>query len=129
MITKTIVPPMLALAALLLTSTSVWAQAIQPDPKEDLPTRDDSGCLGTARTMDESGIRFETFMTSAIHLSPQSTAATLPLHKGYVGPGVDFPSYYILTEASDCATAKQLGINYAPKLGFLIDDAGNPINS
>ena len=73
-------------------------------------------------------IKFETYMKSALILSPSAGTATLPLHKGYVGDGTSSAVYYVITDASDCETAKSLGINYAPKLGFLIDGSGNPLN-
>src|SRR5258708_24217026 len=125
---RRILVPMLALAAIPFTALTLSAQAIQPDPKENRPTIDDTGCLGPAMVMNEESIQFETYMTSAVRLSPVALTATLPLHKGYVGAGTGIPTYHIITEASDCATAKQLGVNFAPKLGFLIDSGGNPVN-
>ncbi|MDE3194909.1 MAG: hypothetical protein KGN84_01085, partial [Acidobacteriota bacterium] len=70
--------------------------------------------------------QFETYMTSAVNLSAVARTATLPLHKGMDSQGR--PVYFIITDASDCDTAKALKVNYAPKLGFLIDSNGNPVN-
>ncbi len=78
------------------------------------------------KTMDElsnrKGGRFtkeqNVFLKSAIAVNdledPTRATVTLPLFKG-IGPS-GRPTYYILTEASDFAVAKQLGVNYAPKL-------------
>jgi len=90
------------------------------------PLTNDKGCLGHSHVADDGGIQYETFMTSAINLSPAARTATLPLHQGMDQNGQ--PVYFIVTESSDCDTARTLRINYAPKLGFLIDSNGNPVN-
>jgi hypothetical protein len=66
-------------------------------------------------------------MNSAVDLSAKARTATLPLYKGLDSHGN--PVYYILTESSDCATAKKYKINYAPKLGLLINADGTPKNA
>jgi hypothetical protein len=52
------------------------------------------------------------FITSA-HENANFTQATFPLHMGL---SHNKPVYYVITDASDSATAAQLGVNYAPKL-------------
>jgi hypothetical protein len=133
LISRRILVLLLALAVISFAAVPLAAQAITPDPAENQLTKDDTGCLGYAKPMVQQNghgddIKFETYMTSAIDLSPVALTATLPLHKGYFGAGTGVPVYYIITESSDCKTAKKLGINYSPKLGFLIDSSGNPVN-
>jgi hypothetical protein len=111
--------------AIAFAASKLSAQAIQPDPKEDHPTL--SPCRGPGSVMSEESIQFETFMTSAVNLSPQAVTATLPLRRGYLGAGTSFPVYYVLTDSSDCNTAQQLGINYSAKLAKTLDANGNPI--
>ena len=114
----------LVLASIPFAAGPLAGQAITPDPAENHPTK--SVCLGTAKVMNDDGIQFETYMRSAVNLSPHAVTATLPLFKGYAGNGS--PVYYIVTESSDCKTADRLGINYSEKLGKLIDATGNPVN-
>jgi len=102
---------------------SLFAQAIPPTQD---PLSNDKGCLGHSTVRVTGGIQYETFMGSAIDLSPTARTATLPLHQGVDQFGN--PVYFIVTEASDCATAQSLQVNYAPKLGLLIDANGNPVN-
>lgn len=102
---------------------SLVAQAIPPTQD---PLSNDKGCLGHSTVRVSDGIQYETFMGSAIDLSPTARTATLPLHQGIDQLGN--PVYFIVTESSDCATAKSLQVNYAPKLGFLIDANGNPVH-
>jgi hypothetical protein len=121
-------PALIPFVAASLPAQTTPVSTVAPDPAEDQPTVDETGCLGAADVHREQRITYETYMTSAIKLSPVGLTATLPLHKGYFGPGTTFPVYYIVTESSDCGTAKALGINYAPKLGLLIDANGTPVN-
>jgi len=89
-----------------------------PDPQSDDP------CLGMSTLGTEEGIGYETFMTSAIQLSPVAKTATLPLHKGFDAKGNAV--YYIMTESSDCTEAQTRHINYSPKLGKLLNASGTP---
>lgn len=59
-----------------------------------------------------SSIQHVVFITSA-HENADFTQATFPL---YMGLSHNRPIYYVITDASDSATAAQLGVNYAPKL-------------
>jgi hypothetical protein len=111
----------LTLAMMPMATLNLHAQAITPDPE---PRTNDTACLGLASIGDEDQFEFETFMTSAIHLSPQAKTATLPMHKGFDAKGN--PVYCILTESSDCSEAKKHQINYSPKLGFLLNAQGAP---
>jgi hypothetical protein len=51
---------------------------------------------------------------SVISLDPSALTVTLPLYKGVTASGE--PTYYIVTDASTPALAKQYGVNSAPKL-------------
>lgn len=53
------------------------------------------------------------FFPSTLAIDFKTQLVTLPLYKGSSAKGSE---YYIITEASDFETAKQLGVNYAPKL-------------
>ncbi len=55
-------------------------------------------------------------LSSAIRVDLTKDFATLPLHKGtFEGK----PAYYVITDASDPDVAKELGVNFAPKLANL----------
>ncbi len=58
----------------------------------------------------------------AVDFTPNRATVTLPLYRGLSPQGESV--YYILTEASDFNVAKQLGINYAPKMKQVIGTAG-----
>ena len=104
---------------------SLYGQAMQPDP--DPPFTDSCGRSSTV--VNSNGYTYETFITSAVKLSPEGKTATLPLFKGYVGAGISSPVYYILTDTSDCQEAQTRGLNYVPKLKYLIDpNTGAPLN-
>jgi hypothetical protein len=123
-VNKTILSTLIALWVVTLSSSRAHAQAIFPPTRD--PQSNDTACLGLSSLRHEGDIEYETFMTSAIKLSPGAKTATLPLHKGFDNRGS--PVYYILTESSDCNEAKARHINYSPKLGFLVDAAGNPLS-
>ncbi|MDB5766332.1 MAG: hypothetical protein JWQ61_1146 [Collimonas fungivorans] len=53
------------------------------------------------------------FFPSTLAIDFKAQLVKLPLYKGSSSKGAE---YYIITEASDFETAKQLGVNYAPKL-------------
>ncbi len=50
----------------------------------------------------------------AVDFTYRTANATLPLYRGVAPDGADV--YYILTDASDFEFARQLGLNYAPKV-------------
>jgi hypothetical protein len=102
--------------AMAVAPAGAFAQAITPDPE---PHTIDKGCLGPADIQNEESLQYETFIKSAIELSPVARTVTLPLYKGFDVNGD--PVYYIVTDASDCETAKQFKVNYAPKLANLLD--------
>jgi hypothetical protein len=56
------------------------------------------------------------FITSACE-NANSLVATFPLHRGESGGK---PVYYVITDASNQASAKSLGVNYVPKLANAI---------
>lgn len=58
----------------------------------------------------------------AINIAKTNANVTLPLFKG-VAPNGN-PVYYVITEASDYAVAKQMGINYSPKLIYAVGTGG-----
>ena len=58
----------------------------------------------------------------AIDFTYRQATATLPLFRGQGPDGDDV--YYILTDASDFAFARELGLNYAPKLRKAAGTAG-----
>jgi len=64
------------------------------------------------------------FVTSAlaIDFTYRKATVTLPLYRGVSPMGE--PVYYILTDASDFGFARQLGLNYAPKLKKAADSPG-----
>jgi hypothetical protein len=53
-------------------------------------------------------------MASVVSVDLPARTATFPLHKGIAPDGS--PTWYVVTEASDRATARRLGVNAAPKL-------------
>lgn len=58
----------------------------------------------------------------AINLTKNNANVTLPLFKGISPKGDEV--YYIITEASDYDVAKQMGVNYSPKLSNAIGSGG-----
>ncbi len=60
--------------------------------------------------------------TLAVNFTPGSATATLPLYRGLSPRGESV--YYILTEASDFNVAKELGINFSPKMKKAIGSSG-----
>lgn len=58
----------------------------------------------------------------AVDFTYRKATVTLPLFRGLSPKGGSV--YYILTEASDFAVARQLGINFAPKMKHVIGTAG-----
>lgn len=58
----------------------------------------------------------------AINLTKDNANVTLPLFKGIDPKGKDV--FYIITDASDFNVAKQMGVNYAPKLVNAINSGG-----
>lgn len=67
------------------------------------------------------------FLPSALRLAnlhdPDTASVDLPLYTGKGPDGRDVR--YIITEASDFDVARQLGLNYAPKLAFGIGTGGD----
>jgi hypothetical protein len=58
----------------------------------------------------------------AIQLTASNANVTLPIFKGTEPNGNTV--YYIITEASDFGVAKQMGINYSPKLASAVGSGG-----
>jgi hypothetical protein len=58
----------------------------------------------------------------AVDFTLGKATATLPLYKGLSPQGE--PVYYIITEASDFDVAKQLGVNFSPKMKYAIGSTG-----
>jgi hypothetical protein len=83
---------------------------------------------GRKMYMPGNGVHFNpsdhVFIKSAlaIKLTQIDPDVTLPLYKGYEPNGNTV--YYIITESSDFDVAKQMGINYAPKLANAVGSGG-----
>ncbi|PSB13916.1 hypothetical protein C7B61_04475 [filamentous cyanobacterium CCP1] len=60
--------------------------------------------------------------TLAVDFTPDSATVTLPLYRGLSPTGESV--YYIITEASDFDVAKELGVNFAPKMRYAIETPG-----
>jgi hypothetical protein len=58
----------------------------------------------------------------AVDFTPGKATVTLPLFRGVSPQGEDV--YYIITEASDFEVAKELGVNFAPKMKNAIGTTG-----
>lgn len=58
----------------------------------------------------------------AVNFTPGKATVTLPLYRGLSPKGESV--YYIITEASDFNVAKELGINFAPKMKNAIGSSG-----
>lgn len=58
----------------------------------------------------------------AVDFTPRNASVTLPMYRGIGPDGASV--WYILTDASDYAVAKALGVNYAPKMRHITADAG-----
>jgi hypothetical protein len=58
----------------------------------------------------------------AIDFTPNNATVTLPLYRGLSPDGESV--YYILTEASDFNVAKELGVNFSPKMKHVIGTLG-----
>lgn len=61
----------------------------------------------------------------AVNFTPGKATVTLPLYRGLSPKGESV--YYIITEASDFNVAKELGINFAPKMKNAIGSSGAQI--
>jgi len=122
------------LAALCLTATPA-AQA-RPSSAAAKSTIADATALLAAQARDSgrpaftpaTAVRFaaedNVYLKSAlaIDLTYGSATVTLPLFKGYAPDGSEV--HYILTEASDFAFARRMGLNFAPKLAAARGSAG-----
>src|SRR5215469_14556724 len=58
----------------------------------------------------------------AVDFTYRKASVTLPLYRGQSPDGKDV--FYIITDASDFAVARRMGINYAPKLAKAVGSAG-----
>ncbi|MCG8474290.1 MAG: hypothetical protein MI784_02260 [Cytophagales bacterium] len=81
--------------------------------------------LEPSRFTDEQNV----FIQNAISINLDHTAptVTLPVFKGTDGNGDKV--YYIITEASDFAVARKMGINYSPKLKYARGSGGEQLVS
>ncbi|HEY9654389.1 MAG TPA: hypothetical protein V6C50_02755, partial [Crinalium sp.] len=83
---------------------------------------------GRASYSEKTAVKFKSsdhvYMKSAlaVNFTPDKANVTLPLYRGLSPSGESV--YYIITEASDFNVAKQLGVNYAPKMKKAIGSAG-----
>lgn len=68
------------------------------------------------------------FLESTIALSdledPEAASAVVPLFRG-IGPDGEADEEYIITEASDFDVARELGVNYSPKLAWARGTGGD----
>jgi hypothetical protein len=58
----------------------------------------------------------------AVDFTYRKASVTLPLYRGSSPDGKDV--FYIITDASDFAVARRMGVNYAPKLAKAVGSAG-----
>jgi len=58
----------------------------------------------------------------AVDFTYRKASVTLPLYRGQSPDGKDV--FYIITDGSDFAVARRMGINYAPKLAKVVGSAG-----
>ena len=58
----------------------------------------------------------------AVDFTYRKATVTLPLYRGLSAQGKDV--FYIITDASDFAVAREMGINFAPKLAEAVKSAG-----
>ena len=121
--------------ALAQTSTMPQPQAGAAMPMKAADAMSEAKALlerqgeGTGRKAysPETGVKFKAsdnvFLKSAlaVDFTYRKATVTLPLYKGLSPKGE--PVYYIITEASDFEVAKQMGINFAPKMKHA---AGSP---
>ncbi len=83
---------------------------------------------GRAAYSPGNGVKFKAsdnvFVKSALALdfTYRAATATLPLYRGRAPGGADV--FYIITDASDFEVARQMGINYAPKMAKAAGTAG-----
>lgn len=83
---------------------------------------------GRAFYRDGAGVRFRAqdnvFLKSAlaIDFTYRNATVTLPLYRGRTPDGGD--AFYIITEASDAAVARAMGINFSPKMAKAAGTAG-----
>ncbi len=87
-----------------------------------LPASAQTGKSGTTLPGDARYLPKSDFtITSALRVDLRNNTGTLPLHKGTCnGQTV----WYVITDASDAATAHALGVNFAPRLVNLIASPG-----
>jgi hypothetical protein len=88
------------IAGVTLGITSAAAQSVAPEAGSNAP-------VGLTLPKDRQTI------TSALRVDLTRDFATLPLYKGSAGGET---VWYVITDASDAAMARRLGINHAPKL-------------
>ena len=79
----------------------------------------------------ENGVKFtkkdNVFVKSAleINFTYRSAFVTLPMYRGLSPKGE--PVYYIVTDASDFDVARQMGLNYAPKLRHAVGEGSQSV--
>lgn len=123
---KIVKTSMLFLAVLAITPTAALA-----DPGSDaaaLNAFEAKESKRLAYTPEAGDSRFtpqqNVFVRSAlaVDFTYRKATVTLPLYRGVSPKGA--PVYYILTDASDYAFARALGLNYAPKLAKAANGPG-----
>ena len=109
----------IGLMAMALTCVSGAAWASIPDDANalrDFESRESHRAAFTPETAVKFARNDHVFVTSAlaVDFTYRKATVTLPLYRG-VSPAGD-AVYYIITDASDFDFARQLGLNFAPKL-------------
>ncbi len=83
---------------------------------------------GRASYSEQTAVKFKpsdnVYLKSAlaVNFTPGKATVTLPLYRGLSSTGESV--YYIVTESSDFSVAKELGINFAPKMKNAIGSSG-----
>jgi hypothetical protein len=127
---------LVALTALLLVATAGVASPTLSAPAGSSAAMDEAKAIqsGYARESGRKaytpghGVAFKpsdhVYIKSAlaVDFTYRKATVTLPLYRGLSPQGKDV--FYIITEASDFDVAREMGINFAPKLAEAIDSAG-----
>ena len=116
------------LSALLLTASPNAVTAA--DGMSEAKALQERQAEGTGRKSysPDTAVKFKAsdnvFMKSALDIdfTKGKATVTLPMYRGLSPKGE--PVYYIITEASDFDVAKQMGINFAPKMRHAVGSPG-----
>jgi len=102
----------LVVAAAALALTASWAPAVAQTTAPDYSTLN-PGARNEPATLPEE----RQTLKSAIRVDLRQNFARLPLHRTKVGGKT---AWYVITEVSDEALARRMGLNFSPRLANLI---------